>query len=135
MGKNFFHELLTKMNWWRKWKGAIIPDLPDRLEKYNIYLVGENGHIWQAVMVCPCGCGCVIQLCVLPDVHPGWRYQLHEDGSVTIFPSIWRKTGCESHFFLRQGKIKWHSISRQASPLRWRILELKSYWTTSHARR
>lgn len=82
------------------------PDEPDQLEPLVVYLIGENEHLWHAALLCPCGCGEVIRLNLLTDDEPCWRVQLSRKG-VSFKPSIWRTTGCRSHFFLRSGRILW----------------------------
>jgi len=90
-----------------RWIGVAVDDVPDDLRKYCVYLIGEDGKLWQVAMLCPCGCSAVIQLCVLPDSRPSWSVSMHADGTVSLSPSVWRTTGCRSHFFLRGGKIDW----------------------------
>lgn len=88
-------------------RAVVIEDLPDDLDASVIYVVGEGEHIWQVAMLCPCGCGETLHMPVLADSRPQWRYTIHEDGSVTLFPSVWRKIGCQSHFHVRRGQVVW----------------------------
>ena len=91
----------------RPWKASKAEDLPKSLRPRIVYLIGESGHLWQAAMLCPCGCQAVIQLCLLPDASPRWDCVVHRSGSVSLHPSIFRQVGCRSHFFLRSGHIDW----------------------------
>lgn len=84
-----------------------VEELPDTLDPKLVYLVGENDHLWFAALICPCGCGETIQLSCLADARPRWRATVHEDGSVSLQPSVNRVKGCLSHFFLRHGFIEW----------------------------
>ena len=84
-----------------------LDDLPDVLEPRRIYLVGDELQPWAAALLCPCDCGATIQLSLIEDDSPRWRAKRHFSGSVTLHPSIWRKRGCRSHFFLRRGRIVW----------------------------
>lgn len=87
-------------------------DEPDQFENSVLYLIGENEYLWHAALLCPCGCGEIIRLNLLPDDYPSWKVQISRRG-VSIEPSIWRTTGCRSHFFLRFGRIQWcHSDDR-----------------------
>ena len=79
---------------------------PDELEAMKVYAVGEREHLWHISMLCPCGCGEKISLNALPDDSPRWRLE-EDDGVPSITPSVWRRVGCRSHFFLREGHIKW----------------------------
>lgn len=77
---------------------------PDELLPQTIYAIGENGHLWHVMLACPCGCGAAIALNVLPDDSPRWRLDEH---GPTLSPSVWRTTGCRSHFILRRGQVVW----------------------------
>lgn len=89
-----------------------VGDIPDRTANRILYHVGEGGYTWYAVMRCPCGCGELLQLNTTPGARPRWDVNVHDDGTVTLYPSVWRKVGCRSHFFLRNGKIIWCDLSR-----------------------
>jgi len=90
-----------------KWTGTFVDDVPERLRKYRVYLVREDGQLWQVAMLCPCGCSATIQLSVLPNSKPGWRVTMHLGETVSLSPSVRRTTGCQSHFYLRDGRIEW----------------------------
>jgi hypothetical protein len=81
--------------------------LPAVLDELTLYIVGQNGHQWHVVMVCPCGCESTLFMNLLPDEDPCWKISQHADGTASLHPSIWRKIGCKSHFFLRHGLIQW----------------------------
>lgn len=83
-----------------------IEEEPDELLPETLYAIGENGHLWHVVLVCPCGCGATIALNALPDASPRWRLYENPDGP-SLSPSVWRTTGCCSHFILRRGNIIW----------------------------
>ena len=88
-------------------RGVRVDDFPDRLEASKVYLAGEQGHLWGAAMICPCGCGETIELNLLKQARPCWAVKEHPDGGVTLSPSVWRQKGCGSHFFVRRGRIMW----------------------------
>lgn len=80
--------------------------VPEKFHQHTVYLVGE-GEPWQAAFLCPCGCGARIQLSLVRDDQPRWDFTAHSDRKITLHPSVWRKSGCQSHFFLREGRILW----------------------------
>jgi hypothetical protein len=82
-------------------------DLPSVLKPSTLYLVTENNIPWEAAMICPCGCGARIELNLLPDEYPRWRYRRGKNHLPTLYPSIDRLVGCKSHFFLQDGQILW----------------------------
>lgn len=89
------------------WLVVECQELLPELEPTTLYLLGEGGQVWQAVMVCPCGCGETLHMSTLADDWPRWKVQRHEEGTASLSPSVWRKVGCRSHFWLRQGRIDW----------------------------
>jgi len=64
----------------------------------------ERGRPRLLVIRCPDGCGedVVVNL----DRQAGDAWRLYRTGnSITLFPSVWRDTGCESHFIVSKGRI------------------------------
>jgi uncharacterized protein DUF6527 len=82
-------------------------ELPERPAPRYVYIVGERGEDWYAAMLCPCHCGAVIELNLVPPGRPCWKLTIHVDGTPTLTPSVWRQVECRSHFFLRRGRIAW----------------------------
>jgi len=101
--------LLAKWPWRkpRLFRSERVEEFPDALQRAKVYLAGEGENIWAAAMICPCGCGDVIELNLLKQARPCWSVQEHQDGSVSLEPSVWRRKGCKSHFFVRRGRIDW----------------------------
>jgi len=58
-------------------------------------------------MRCPCGCGHVIELLVVAEAKPRWDVAVDAKGRPTLSPSVWLQKGCRSHFWLRNGRIRW----------------------------
>ena len=93
----------------------------------RIYIIEEDGFIEHASMLCPCGCGVLICLNLIPDESPCWRLDRHRGGAVSLFPSVWRTTGCRSHFWLSRGRVRWCRQSESGDEtgrrgvLAWRI--------------
>ena len=96
--------LLQKQRFYR---AQLVEDLPDRPVAGSVYLAGEPQNWWAASMLCPCGCNDEIQLNLLAQVRPRWTANIGSDGAVTLTPSVWRQSGCRSHFILRRGHITW----------------------------
>ena len=82
-------------------------ELPKKLKRNIIYIIKEDGFAENAAMLCPCDCGKVLYMNLLPDERPCWNYSEHPDGTITLHPSVWRKKDCGSHFWFRQGRIYW----------------------------
>lgn len=81
--------------------------LPRMLAPQTAYLLREAGEDWQASMLCPCGCGSIIELNLLTDERPVWHATIEADKTLTLKPSVWRHVGCRSHFIMRRGRIVW----------------------------
>lgn len=58
------------------------------------------------VLSCPCGCGDEISVNLDPRTGPAWRTYQTSRG-FTLFPSIWRESGCKSHFIIWEDRILW----------------------------
>lgn len=80
---------------------------PKILHPRVVYVLTEDGDPWEAKFICPCGCGAELELNLLPDTRPVWRVAQGVDGRVTLHPSVWRKVGCRSHFWIRDGAVLW----------------------------
>ena len=103
----------------RAWRGLlqwIVPpyrtiivqeSLPAKLKPRTIYIVEEDGFREQAAMLCPCGCRRILHMNLLPDERPCWKLTEHPNGTASLFPSVWRKKDCGSHFWFRCGRIEW----------------------------
>jgi hypothetical protein len=59
-----------------------------------------------ALFDCPCGCGEVVAINLDPRTGLAWRLRIDEGGA-TLMPSVWRTTGCRSHFIVWRSGIWW----------------------------
>ncbi len=66
----------------------------------DIVLV-QRGRPRSVIMKCPCGCGEELVINLDDRIGPAWRLYRDKRG-LTLFPSVWRESGCRSHF------IVWH---------------------------
>lgn len=101
------HRLLTRRR--PTYKAQFALDLPDAPNPKVIYLIGEDGVLWYAVMICPCGCGSDLRMSLHREGRPRWEVHAHLDGAVSLFPSVHRRVGCRSHFWVDGGEIYWVS--------------------------
>jgi hypothetical protein len=88
-----------------KWHEGDTP--PERLKKGELVVAREAGELWAAAFLCPCGCGDRIELALFQEAWPNWRLTNDEKYAPTLTPSVWRKIGCKSHFWVRKGQIHW----------------------------
>lgn len=81
--------------------------LPEKLPWRDLLLAREEEDQWSVGMRCPCGCGQRLELMLLKQVKPRWDLTTDTKGRPTLSPSVWLRTGCRSHFWVRGGKIIW----------------------------
>jgi hypothetical protein len=103
--------------WWRNALARFEPrrrlivvegdSLPGRMPRRHLVLAREYGEDWCVGMHCPCRCGAIIELLVIKEANPRWDIVTDGKGHPYLSPSVWRKTGCRSHFWVRRGRIEW----------------------------
>lgn len=93
--------------WLGRYTVVVVDDLPDEVQAHKLYAVGDSGHYWLAALRCPCGCGETIQLPMIEGQRPRWTLTLKRTRLPSLSPSIDRSVGCRSHFWLKQGIIRW----------------------------
>lgn len=89
-------------------KLKLVSELPKEPIEHVLYLEGnvKEDDYWYALLKCPCGCGDNIMLNLMADSRPCWDVVFKKE-TFSIYPSIWRKKNCCSHFWLKKGKIIW----------------------------
>ncbi|MGY0584237.1 MAG: DUF6527 family protein [Paraglaciecola chathamensis] len=80
---------------------------PNTLPYRNLVLAREGGEDWAVGFMCPCGCGKKLELMLIQEVKPHWKLMVDHSNRPTLHPSVWLKTGCRSHFWLRNGRVIW----------------------------
>jgi len=75
-------------------------------EKDFITVVFQNKPVW-ALFRCPCGCRHVISLSLQRIHNPHWNVSKSSSGRPTVYPSVWQKKGCHSHFWIKDGRVYW----------------------------
>ena len=100
--------ILRKLAEWLKpaYKSVFVQDPPEDFGNKTVYIVGHPGNAWMLSFQCPCGCKNIIQLNLLKEANPRWTFRIIYN-KIDIVPSIWRTTGCKSHFIIRRGKVIW----------------------------
>lgn len=102
---------------WRKFKEWVLParrlrvaDIdapPKRLPWRDLVLLRADEEDWSVVMACPCGCGQRVELPLIREAAQRWRLNYGEDRLPSLYPSVWLREGCRSHYHLRGGKVLW----------------------------
>lgn len=81
--------------------------LPAMLPRRDLVVAHADGEDWSVGLRCPCGCGDTLELMLLREVRPHWRLEVDRSRRPSLYPSIWRDTGCGSHFWVRRGQVHW----------------------------
>ncbi len=93
-------------------------------------LVTRGAPRW-LLLRCPCGCGEEIPVNLDARAGKAWRLYKSDSTGLTLFPSVWRDTGCESHFVVWRDRIlmfggsegTWDSVDFDIDRLGRRVLE------------
>lgn len=89
-------------------KGEVVQrhEADDLLTEPGAAVLVKRGVLRSIVIACPDGCG--EHLTINLDVRAGraWRYY-NRGSDVSLFPSIWRDSGCRSHFIVWRSRIYW----------------------------
>jgi hypothetical protein len=65
----------------------------------------ERGRPRLLLLSCPCGCGEHFPINLDPRAGPAWRLYRNSKTGVTLFPSVWRESGCRSHYVIWRDRI------------------------------
>jgi len=86
-----------------------VGDMPDQatIQAGIITVVGGADWAKWVLFKCPCGCGEVLTLSLMKSFKPRWRLKIDKKNRITLSPSVWKKDGCRSHFYIRKSKLKW----------------------------
>jgi hypothetical protein len=66
----------------------------------------SRGVARSVAIACPDGCGEQLTVNLDRRAGPAWRF-FNSDSGISLFPSVWRETGCKSHFIVWRSKIFW----------------------------
>lgn len=80
---------------------------PEHIKGDDFVLAREDSEDWAIAFLCPCGCKERLELALIPEVKPHWKLHMNHLNYPTLHPSVWRKTGCGAHFWVKEGEIVW----------------------------
>ena len=83
------------------------------LQKSGDCTIVQRGAPRTIVMMCPDGCGETIAVNLDPRIGKAWR-KYDRTGKLTIYPSVWRDTGCRAHFIVWNDQIIWCNANGSA---------------------
>ena len=65
-----------------------------------------RGRPRSLVMKCPDGCGDTLVVNLDPRAGKAWSIDVRKE-TLSLYPSVWREDGCESHFIVWRDHIVW----------------------------
>jgi hypothetical protein len=71
-----------------------------------LVLVMPNKRPKSLKFLCPCGCSEIISVNLMPGNERAWRVDYNAKLGLSLWPSVWRTSGCCSHFILRRNKAR-----------------------------
>jgi hypothetical protein len=74
------------------------------LQSGNVFVTVFRGYERLAIFRCPCGCGAVIKLNLDARLGKAWRL-IRQGNVVSLRPSVWLDSGCESHFIVWRSRV------------------------------
>ncbi|MBI3504680.1 MAG: hypothetical protein HY059_07550 [Proteobacteria bacterium] len=80
-------------------------EVADELKLPGDAVLIHRGQPRWLLLKCPCGCGDEIPVNLDRRAGKAWRLYRDARSVVTVFPSVWRDTGCESHFIIWRDQI------------------------------
>ena len=80
-------------------------DIGDLLTAPGDAVLVERGRPRLLVLACPCGCGEIYPVNLDHRAGQAWRLYGDNRRGFSLFPSVWRDTGCESHFIVWRDQI------------------------------
>ncbi len=80
-------------------------DVGSHLRKPNDAVLVSRGEPRWLILSCPCGCGEQFPINLDPRSGKAWRIYNAGRKDMTVFPSVWRDTGCQSHYIIWRGQV------------------------------
>jgi len=80
---------------------------PNMILNKKFVIVGYHNFPKWISFNCPCGCGDLLTLSLMRNIEPNWDLRIDRFNRITLSPSVWKKDGCRSHFFVKKSKVVW----------------------------
>jgi hypothetical protein len=71
-----------------------------------LVLVIPNERPKSLKFLCPCGCGEIVSVNLMPGNERAWTLDIKPKRGISLWPSVWLTSGCQSHFILRNNKAR-----------------------------
>ena len=98
-----------------------------KLKPGRLVLIIPNKRPKSLKFVCPCGCGEIISVNLMPESGKAWRVSYDPKLGLSLYPSVWLTSGCCSHFILHNNKAR---LLLGKMP-KMSAIELEDWWSRS----
>jgi hypothetical protein len=78
----------------------------------GVIAIVRRGADRAVLFLCPCGCGEMTVINLDPAIRPVWHHYFSASG-LTLMPSVWRTTGCCSHYIVWRNCVYWCDDSEE----------------------
>jgi hypothetical protein len=78
----------------------------EALKRNTLVIVMPNERPKSLKFLCPCGCGEIVSVNLMPEGGKAWRIIFEPKLGLSLWPSVWLTAGCRSHFILRHNKAR-----------------------------
>jgi len=68
-------------------------------------IVDREGLPRWLILICPCGCGEEFPINLDSRAGPAWKLYTNHRTELSLYPSVWRQSGCKSHYVIWRSKI------------------------------
>jgi hypothetical protein len=68
-------------------------------------IVDREGRPRWLILICPCGCGEEFPINLDSRAGPAWKLYINHRTGLSLYPSVWRQSGCKSHYIIWRSKI------------------------------
>jgi hypothetical protein len=92
-----------------------------------LVLVIPNKRPKSVKFICPCGCGEIISVNLMPETGKAWSISYDRKLGLSLWPSVWLTSGCRSHFIIRNNKAR----LLQGKMPKMSAIELEDWWSHS----
>jgi len=72
-------------------------------------------------LYCPCGCGEILTVNLMRGAAKAWQVGFEPQRGFSLWPSVWRDSGCKCHFILRSNTawVLYGEVPENEDPTYW----------------
>lgn len=82
------------------------PEAERLARRGRLVILLKGTHPTWLLAPCPCRCGEILRVNLMPSGAPAWQLSEDASGRTTVWPSL-IVTACGSHFWITAGSVRW----------------------------